>query len=359
MINTNNFNNIRIIALLCILAIHTNLINRGFLNYQNETTIAMFNQNFWEMLMGVLYCNIFKAGTILFFIISGFLFEKQYLSFNNFSAFLKKKTKSLLRPYFIIYIIPTILLTGIIEPNVGVKENIDFSTFFIRTIENIFFSNYWFIPALFVTLIVSYFIDSKNLFKALYLFILIWFVFYLNIYLKFTISLHTVWFIAFFFVFTLGRIMYVYNEKISNWKIIRDPKKIICLVILFYIISNIESIIILRFAYNLDSVNTLRIGNVLYSFCLFCLLNNIFDKWKFTLPIDVSFYFIYLIHPFVLRITSILLVKNNLTVFEYPYQYLFNIIHFLIVLTICVGFQQVFFKLGFKSIKLSRYVFKK
>lgn len=359
MIDSKNFNNIRTIALLCVLALHSTLANRGFLDFYNETTIKIFNENFLELLMGAIYSNIFKAGTILFFIISGFLFEKQYLKFNDFLIFIKKKNKSLLRPYLIIFVIPTVLLIGVIEPNVGVKEDLDISTFLIRTIESIFLTNYWFVPALFVTLIVNYFIESKNLFKSLYFFVLIWFISYLNIYLKFAISNHTVWFIAFFFVFTLGRIMCVYNEKISRWGIIRDRKKLIFLVILFYIISNIESVFIMRFGCNPDFINTLRIGNMFYSFFLFYLLNDIFNKVEFELPIDVSFYFVYLIHPFVLKFTTKLLADNNLSVFEYPAQYFYNIIHFIIVLTICVVIQQFFFKLSFKSKTLSEYVFKK
>lgn len=355
MINSRNFDNIRTVALLSILLIHTGLNNIGFKTFEKELTDSSFYLNFNQLLMDVLYLNLFKAGTILFFIISGFLFEMQYLKFNDFSVFIRKKAKSLLRPYLVIFVIPTVILIGIIEPNVGVKENLNLVTFLIKAFSNIFLTSYWFVPALFVTLVINYFIESKNLFKSLYLFILIWLISYLNIYLKFTVSSHTVWFIAFLFVFTLGRIMFLYNEKISSWRILKDPKKLTFLMILFYIISNVESILILRFAHNPDCVNTMRIGNVFYSFCLFYLLNAYFNKFKFELPIDISFYFVYLIHPFVVKITAKLLADNNLFLFEYPYQFLFNFIHFLIVLTICIGFQQVFFKLRFKSKRLSGY----
>lgn len=359
MINSKNFDNIRTVALLFILLIHTTLANTGFSNFDNESTEKVLNENFEQLFMSGVYVNLFKAGTVLFFIISGFLFEMQFEKFNNFSLFVKRKAKSLLRPYLIIFIIPTLIITGIIEPNVGFRENIDIYEFLSRCLKNIFLTNYWFVPALFVTLIINYFIKTKDLLKALCLFIPIWIIAYFNIYFEFALSYHTIWFPAFFFVFTLGRLMCVYNEQISRLSLIRDQKKLLLFIVFFYCISNLESVFIMDYGNNPDFCNTLKIGNILFSLSLFYFLNNFFNKVKFVLPIKVSFYFIYLIHPFVLKITNYFMVKKNIVFFEYPYQFLYNVLHFLIVLTICVVIQQIFFKLSFKSKALSEYVFKK
>ena len=359
MINSKNFDNIRSVALVLILLLHTALNNIGIIDFTNEITEKSLQVNSSQILMGAFYSNLFKPGTILFFIISGFLFEMQCEKFTNFRVFIKKKTKSLLRPYLIIFVIPIFIIIGFIEPNLGIiKERIDIFILVKKAMDLILFGIYWFVPALFVTLIINYFIKTKNLFKALALFGFIWVFFYINLYCQFVMTSHTVWFIGFFFIFTLGRLMYVYNDKIANLKFI-NRNNLIFAIILFYIISNIESVLVLMYGYNIDCINTLRVGNILYSFSLFYLLNILFNRVKFTLPIDVSFYFIYLVHPFILKSTTFLMLKNNLTVFEYPIQYFYNIIHFLIVITTCVAIQQIFFKLRFKSKYLSEYVFKK
>lgn len=173
---------------------------------------------------------------------------------------------------------------------------------------------------------------------------------YANLYFKFVLTTaHTVWFIGFFFIFTLGRLMYLYNDRIFNIKLLKNKKQLFLITIIFYVLSNIDSILILKYGHNADYLNTLRMGNVLYSFSLFYLLNSLFNDFKFVIPIDVSFYFIYLIHPFVLKISDYFLAKNNILFFNYPSQFIYSILHFLIVITSCVLVQQLFFKLRYKS----------
>jgi fucose 4-O-acetylase-like acetyltransferase len=359
MINSKNFDNIRSVALISVLLLHTVLNNIGVVDFSNVMTEKSLQANFCQILMGVLYSNLFKPGTILFFIISGFLFEKKVLKFTDFSVFVKKKAKSLLRPYLIIFIIPTFIVIGLVDSDLGMTiEKIDIFILLKKAMNQIVFGIYWFVPALFITLIVNYFIKTKDLFRSFILFGLIWLAAYINLYLQLVTTYHTVWFIGFFFIFTLGRLMYVYDDKMANLEFI-STTNLIYASILFYIISNIESMLILKYGYNIDCINTLRIGNVLYSFSLFYLLNILFNKVNFTIPIDISFYFIYLVHPFVLNSTDSLMSKNNLNVFEYPTQYFYNSIHFLIVIGTCVAIQQMFFKLRFKSKYLSEYVFKK
>lgn len=358
MINLKNFDNIRIVALISVLLIHTALYNVAIKAISFDMSELSLHNNYKQLLINCSYINLFKSGTIIFFIISGFLFQKQSPAFNDFFIFLKKKAKSLLRPYLILFVIPTVILIWIIEPNFGVKEDYDWYLLTIKTIENVFLTNYWFVPALFVTLIINFFVKTKNVFKSLVWFSLIWLVFYVNLYCHFVLTTHSIWFVAFFFIFTLGRLLYMYNDKIANIRFL-NKSNLILATILFYVVSNIESMVVLEYGHNGDYINTLRIGNIFYSFSLFFLLNALFDRMKFTMPIDVSFYFIYLVHPFVLRLTSFYLMKNNLLEFEYPMQIIYNIAHFLIVAIISFGIQQIFFKLHFNSKYLSQYVFRK
>src|SRR5690606_38418250 len=116
------FNNIRIVALLSVLFVHTCLSNWGFNKFSVDMSELSWSTSYNQLLVNSFYLNIFKSGTILFFIISGFLFEKQYQTFTDFSLFVKKKARSLLRPYLILFIIPTFVLIWIIEPNIGVTK---------------------------------------------------------------------------------------------------------------------------------------------------------------------------------------------------------------------------------------------
>jgi hypothetical protein len=353
LISTKNFDNIRIIALLSILAVHTNLPNSKLLNNTNFDVDSQF-------LMYIIYINVFKAGTILFFIVSGFLFEMQSSKFIDFSVFIKRKVSSLLRPYFILFFVPTIVIIGLIEPNFGVfKENMNFHTYIIRIIENVFLTNYWFVPALFITLVINYFIAKKNIIKSLIVFVPIWLFCYINTYLKFAPSGHTIWFIGFFVVFTMGRLICIYNNKIADINLFKSKKKILLIVFIFYVISNLESILIFNYGHNLDYLNTLRIGNITYSIFLFFLLNMIFNKIVFVLPFGFSFYFIYLIHPFVLRAETIFLYQTKLNIPEYPLNVFYNVMSLLLVLFVCVILHQFFFKLKINSKYISEYIFKK
>jgi hypothetical protein len=359
MINIKNFDNIRFVALISVLLVHTCLYNVGMDNFRNELSELSFFQNYNQLLLFGLYVNLFKSGTILFFIISGFLFQIQFIKFDSFFVFIKKKSKSLLRPYLILFVIPTFILIWIVEPHYGIKEGYDLYKLCVKTIESIFLTNYWFVPALFVTLVINFFIKTKYVLKSLILFISIWIVAYVNLYFKFVLTSHTVWFVGFFFVFTLGRLMYLYNERIFNLELLKNKKKLFLITIVFYVISNIEGLLILKYGHNFDYVNTLRVGNILYSFSLFYLLNSLFNDFKVVIPVEVSFYFIYLVHPFVLRISDYVLSKNAILIFDYPSQFIYSILHFSIILTCCVLIQQLFFKLQYESKPIFEHILKK
>jgi peptidoglycan/LPS O-acetylase OafA/YrhL len=169
MIDNKNFDNIRFIAVIAVLAIHTTLPNIFFNLYGKNIENFNYRIYFSQSLSSALYYNFFKIGTNLFFIISGFLFEMQSSNRVSFKAFFNKKVKSLLWPYLIIFLIPTFIIIGLLEPNFGVKENINLDIFAKRVLGNMFLTNFWFIPALFITLLLNYFISTKNLFKSLFI----------------------------------------------------------------------------------------------------------------------------------------------------------------------------------------------
>lgn len=361
MINNKNFDNIRLFAVLSILALHTNLPNielvRLSFNDANFNTALDIRQ----LLANALYNNIFKAGTILFFIISGFLFEMQTKKTIDitFISFLKKKTKSLLLPYFVIFFLPMLFIEVFVEPNFGVKEILSFKLLITKILIEIFLNNYWFVPALFITLMINHFIKTKQLFKSLLFFTPIWILAYLNIFFKFTLSSHTVWFVGFFVIFTIGRIFFLYKERIAELSVFKNTNNILALTFVAYAISNIESMIIIRYGHNTDYLNTLRIGNIVYSILIFFLLNSFLNKKRIVLPFELSFYFIYLVHPFVLKVTNYLLTSNDIRNSAFPDQFLFNLLHFTIMLLFCFVIHNIFFKLGYKNRKLSEYVFNK
>ena len=356
MINAKNFNDIRLIGFLCIIAVHTQLPNLELVKFINHPAMFESAINYNQIFMIALYGNFFKA-VLIFFIISGYLFQMQYQRIDSFVPFIKRKIKSLLKPYLIIFMLPTILIL-LIQPYVG-KEKFDltFLIFFKQFVLGVFLTNYWFVPALFITIIINYFVKTEFVIKSLFIFIPIWLVAYLNIYLKLTMSYHTVWFVGFFLVFTIGRIICIKEVQISNFKIFNKNYKILLLTIFLYLISNIESMIIFKYAQNLDYLNNLRIGNILFSISFFYLLNNLFNKWHIKLPFEISTYFIYLVHPFVLRVTSFFIYNNNFT-FEYPSQIIFNLIQLVVVLAVSILIHNIFFNLKLKNKYLAEYVFK-
>jgi hypothetical protein len=186
----------------------------------------------------------------------------------------------------------------------------------------------------------------------------IWGLSYLNIYLKFTYSYHTVWFVGFFVIFALGRLIFIYNDRIAKLSLFSSTNKVLLLTFSCYLVSNIESIIILVYGHNINYINTLRLGNIAYSLSAFYLLNMILVKNKISLPFELSFYFIYLIHPFVLRISSFPF-KNHLIEFKYPSQLIFNLVYLSIIFSLCIVVHDIFFNLRVKNIPVSLYIFNK
>src|ERR1035437_2854000 len=357
MINLKNFNDIRLVAFFCVIGLHSILSNIEFTRLIEHPAIFESVMSNKQFIMNAFYGNFFKSGTILFFIISGFLFQMQYQRIDSFLPFIKNKIKSLLKPYLIIFVLPTILIL-LIQPYVGEEKfDLTFFIFFKEFVKEIALSNYWFVPALFITLVINHFIKAEYVIKSLFIFIPIWLTSYLNIYLKLTLTSHTVWFVGFFFVFTIGRIICMKEVQISKLKIFNNKYNILLLMIFFYRISSLESMIILNYAHNVDYLNTLRIGNILFSVSFFYLLNIIFNKKNIKLPFEICTYFIYLVHPFVLRITGFFLFYYKFA-FNYPSQILFNLIHLVVVLALCILLHNIFFNLKFKKKYIAEYVFK-
>jgi fucose 4-O-acetylase-like acetyltransferase len=357
MINSRNFNNIRTVAMVFIIALHSTLLNFKVSDVITDLDQTNFNINFWQALSQAFYKDFFKSGTILFFIVSGFLFEMQINKLKVFNTFFFKKFKNLIVPYFFLFFIPTLIIVILIfKGEVASNQTVKF--FFSRLIIEVFFGNYWFIPALFVTLMINYFINSKNLIKSFYYFLPFWILAYLNIYYRVTTTEHNVWFVAFFIMFTLGRIIYFKKDEILKISFLNNLKLMTILTFCFYLLSVMESMILLIYADNKDFTNTLRIFNVAYSFSFFMLLNKYFSVRELNLSKGLSLYFIYLIHPFVIRFTRLLIKKFHIT-FEYPSQFLFNILHFLLVFAVCVWIHKIFFKIKINGWSPSKYLFEK
>jgi hypothetical protein len=359
MINSKNFDNIRVIAILMILFLHTFLNNFILDKYGSTPINNIQSYDYLQIFCSATYLNLYKAGTILFFIISGFLFQMQCHKFSDFSFFIRKKAHSLLWPYLIFFVLPILFLYTCVMPYIGYHEQNSFYSVFMILVHEILFSNYWFVPALFVTLVLNFFVKSKNLIFYLSLFILIWLIAVINIYVKFVdTTTHTMWFIGFFFVFAIGRLIFLHNEKLSKLNFLKNKSILIIFCFVFYVLSNMESMAIFAYSKNLDFANTLRFTNICYSFGLFFLFNAILDDKNWSFLKKYNIYFIYLIHPFVLRVTGFLLVRSGHTVFGFPVQFVYNLLHFLIVLFFCLFIHKLFFSLRWNNRYLYSYFFK-
>lgn len=271
--------NMRMFAVLGVVFIHCN-------NYLIEIKAGQ--------LVGFLDWGLqifFKPATILFFIISGYLFEAKFGSYssNSFGNFFIKKTKTLLLPYFFIFILFNLVYNLFIEPNFGeVKHSVNYLQEMNHFFNIIFYSTYWFIPVLFLYIILNYFINSSVVWYWFWPSLLVTIFYSLNIYFHFTTHTgHTTAIPGFMTFFLLGRLIFMGKFNGTKFRIV--------ILGVAFVSSLFESLFL---GYD---TNTLRFFNGIYSVLFFLSLKEFFGK--FSIPIfftSINYYFFYLIHPIVI-----------------------------------------------------------
>ena len=352
MIDSKGFGNIRVIAIMLIILLHAALPNVGFQKLVDGKEV-LSGFDLIQVCYHSLYLNLF-TGNILFFTISGFLFQMQLASFTNFTNFLIRKFKSLLIPFLVFGLGVSAFLIIFVYPNFGqVKDVVTITYFFESLWVLIFDSILWFIPSLFIILVLNYFFKTRLLLLTVLSFVL-WLLLYINCYLnvvKLDLFGNSVGYV---FIFVIGRLFFLYNEKLASIQFLYSKKKLFFSMIVFYILLNLESLVLYQIKG--DFHNSLRIANVLYSYSVFFLLNRVFIENRWVLLKGYTIYFIYLMHFYCLSITGVFF--QRLGVFTYPTQLAFNFLNFFVVLGMCIMIHKVFFSIKINSKFISSYFFK-
>ena len=293
--NYNWVKKIRIVSVFAVILLHS------------IHTIQSVNPNiFYEGLINLIIVT-FKFPTIFFFIISGYLFQMKFETYreSGFKHFLINKYKSILAPYFFLYLFPEFIYKILIIPLFGeevhkITLNQDIYPFLHFLMVYVF----WFIPVLFLNFGINYFIDRKklNLFFLISLFTLLFHT--SNIYFRWTDnSSHTFAVFGYTFFFILGRLYFLGRIKTS----IKFKYLIILLLFSFF-----------EFLFLEKNSNTLKLTNVIYSVSLFFFLAPRIGKIKFNKEVEnINFYFVFLIHTKIIYLISVILyyLKLDLTPF--------------------------------------------
>lgn len=277
----------------------------------------------------------------------------------SLKEFISKKTRSLLKPYFLLFFLPNLLIIGLIKPNFGTEQfQFTWVQFALMSLEYIFHSAYWFVPALFLTLVLNFLVPTNRLKQWTIISFVFWIISYLNIYWQIATSAHTIWIIAFFLIFNFGRYFYIYKDKIISKSLFNSYSFIIPMLSFGLVLSCVESLIIFYRFGSSDFGNTFRIGNIIYSVMVFFLANKLFSLRTIPVLKGFSFYFMYLIHPFVLDAFGHIIRFLGIPVLTYPTQLFFNLFVFLILILMLLFSQLIFNKIKFRGRFVSEMIFK-
>lgn len=293
MLTTKNINSIRFIAMFGVLFIHS---AGSYLKFfvSKENTFGVFS----------FLISIMKFSTIVFFLISGYLFELNKNKYVDFKTFLIGKYSNLLKPYLTIFLIPICLFFFFSHPDFHEATFKTVINWYVKTIfDQIFLTNYWFIPVLVLYFMVNFFVPYRALKILFPISIAITLFYSINLYFNFVRTEHTLSFLGFLSFFFLGRL-----QAYKKYKPVKFYCKII-LAFLFLFLSLAETNVLHYYFHSQDAANTLKISNILFSISIVVLLKDMRQFPAKILKIDT--YFIYLIHMHVLRITSLLLILLN------------------------------------------------
>lgn len=220
--------------------------------------------------------QLFKFVTIAFFIIGGFLINHKFTE-NTPIQYLRNRLKSTIAPWafwlVILIALDCLYLIYRYFKSSGIMELPKFWTFLGGEIYNtVFFTSFWFVLN-FLICITILLIFKKYLYKLTFgvCCALLSLVYSLNIYFVWFPTEHTLALFGFIFYLWLGVYMNKYYDQLMVFINGISFKKLILINIVFFVAAGAESFYLMNSGF-LDSYNTLRITNILYSLSIFVLL---------------------------------------------------------------------------------------
>jgi len=290
-INYDFIDSLRFIAIITIVIEHS---------YMWPTSI--YFQTKAEQLIQTVTMDLFKFGTITFYILAGFLIGDKIHSTTSLN-YLKRRFDGTFKPWlFWILVFLTLIYADVtviyFKGGDAPAFEKPFDFFWGRIQYIIVDTSFWFILN-FLGSISILLIFRKYLYHYWVGILLgVCSIFYsINIYFEWIPSRHTTAILGFVFYLWLGVIMHQYFDKFNNW--IRSIKSsyLIALTALTFIGSCWESLFIMNDHIKADPYNTLKITNIIYSLTAFLLLYKI-GNLKFIKRLNPrsSTYGIHLIH---------------------------------------------------------------
>ncbi|WP_207429757.1 acyltransferase family protein [Pedobacter sp. SYSU D00535] len=260
----------------------------------------------------IIYSQFSKFGSILFMVISGFLFQKSVLKYKPTDLISKKVTTVLIPSLF--FMLPWLILNIAILPFVGEKTTEVTEEYVYAQVYNIFFrSIYWFPINLFLIFIVNSFIRDTKVLKNLFIPAVLVTLFYsLNIYQHWVPRRHNSALLGYFSFFFAGRLLQVHYGMIKSLietytRSFLHKTGFAVLLLLFFGMAAFETYTI-QATSTTDPFNILRASNIIYSGLFLVVLFQIRKALSFASYFkDKSVFLIYLIHPYFLFIGTQLL----------------------------------------------------
>lgn len=244
--------------------------------------------------------QFFKFGTIIFFLLSGFLISEKFTDYTP-GQYLKRRFSSTFGPWLLWSIVYLVCFIA----NLWVKQRMyhdnDHRLTFNAIVDEIniiyLHTNYWFIINFMVSITILL-IFRKYLYNLLFGAILFGFtLFYcVNIYFEWINPTHTMAIFGFVFFLWLGA------QMRKHWLIIQNQITLLPYPFLFFIMAitfglATYEITLLSHRGSFDPLNTLRFSNILFSLAAFALLLKIgvIKSLNFLRPRQTT-YGVYLIH---------------------------------------------------------------
>lgn len=229
-----------------------------------------------EQIIQTAVLQLGKFGTIIFFLISGFLMSHKFTEYKP-GEYLVNRFKTTLKPWFIwvlLFFLVMVIDKVVILFRFGQKDDLEnfFPFLWDRVTYIVLETSFWFIPnfliAIAVLLACRKYIDKLwfgGVLLALTLF------YSVNLYYGWIITRHTTALLGFVFYLWLGTRMNLYFDKIIAFIRSQSLLKISLVTVFIYILSCLETLWLMHLKSH-DAFNTLKITNVFYSFTVFALL---------------------------------------------------------------------------------------
>lgn len=248
-------NNIRFLGMLGIIAVHTRYWPDSFSGNIAQAAIE----------------QVFKFGTICFFMISGYLLGSKIQASGRL-AYYKKRLRNTFKPWLTwasIYAGLFMLLS--------LRDGFSLKTLFGIVWSTLFYTNYWFIPNFFIALGILLVMQAwfnRPWFAALLA--LAAAAYGVNLYAEWVPTAHTAALLGFVFYLWLGVQIHGHEPRIRA-VLDRTPYWFLWLVVgVFFAVSLLEGSVLS--GHTSDALNTLRISNQLFSLSVFFLLMKVKRK---------------------------------------------------------------------------------